>query len=221
MLIQQLISGNIPTLHPADTGTQALALMDDVELESLPLISDDGTYVALAKETDLLDWNTPETPLSTAHFLGFRPAVNLSTHPYEALRIANASNLDVVPVVEGDSHYVGSVSREDLLQFLAANSGLDNPGGIIVLEVAPHDYSLWDIARILENEGIQILSSHLVTHADTGKLEVTLKTNRTDLQGVVQSLERHEYVVKQVFGDTEGDEDLVSRYNLLMTYINM
>jgi len=221
VLIQQLISGNIPTLHPADTGAQALALMDDVELESLPLISDDGQYVALAKETDLLDWNTPETPLSAANFLGFRPAVNLQTHPYEALRIANASNLDVVPVVEGESHYVGSVSREDLLLYLAANSGLDNPGGIIVLEVSPQDYSLWDIARIMENEGVQILSSHLTTHSDTGKLDVTLKTNRTDLSGVVQSLERHEYIVKQVFGDTESDEDLISRYNLLMSYINM
>ena len=221
MLIQQLISGNIPTLHPADTGTQALALMDDVELESLPLISDDGQYVALAKETDLLDWNTPETPLSAANFLGFRPAVNLQTHPYEALRIANASDLDVVPVVEGDSHYVGSVSREDLLQYLASNSGLDNPGGIIILDVAPQNYSLWDIARILENEGVQILSSHLTNQVDSGRLEVTLKTNRTDLSGVLQSLERHEYMVKQVFGDTDSDEDLVNRYNLLMTYINM
>ena len=221
MLIQQLISSNIPTLHPGDTGTHALALMDEIELESLPLISDDGHYVALAKETDLLDWNAPETPLSSAYFLHFRPAVTLSAHPYEALRIANASNLDVVPVVEGDSHYVGSVSREDLLQYLATASGLDNPGGIIILEVSPQDYSLWDIARILENEGVLILSSHLQNKVDTGMLEVTLKTNRTDLQGAVQAFERHDYNVKQVFGDTESSEDMVSRYNLLMTYINM
>jgi acetoin utilization protein AcuB len=221
VLIQQLISGNIPILHPADTGTQALALMDNAELESLPLISDDGQYVALAKETDLLDWNAPETPLSGAYFLQFRPAVTPGAHPYEALRIANASNLDVVPVVEGDSHYLGSVSRTDLLQYLASASGLDNPGGIIVLEVSPNDYSLWDIARILENEGVIILSSHLRSLPDTGKLEVTLKTNRTDLQGAIQSFERHEYTVKHVFGDTEGDDDLMNRYNLLMTYINM
>ncbi len=221
MSIEQLISPIVPTLLPTDTGDRALRLMEQSGLTALPLIADEGRYTALVQEADVLDWPTPEAPLTAADFLNYRPAVSSTGHPYEALRIAQQANLSVVPVLDNVSHYLGAVTRDDLLRYLAENSAVERPGGIIILEVDPHDYSLTQIARIVESEDVTILSSSLCTVPETGLMEVTLKTNRTALQGVVQAFERYEYTVKHVYGDASDDEDVLSRYNLLMTYINM
>jgi hypothetical protein len=54
-----------------------------------------------------------------------------------------------------------------------------------------------------------------------GIMELTLKTNRTSLEPLVSSFERHEYKVIEVYGDPKGREDLMDKYHLLMNYLNM
>ncbi len=65
-----------------------------------------------------------------------------------------------------------------------------------------------------------ITSSQVHTNV-AGSLDVTLKINRTDLEAVVSSFERHDFKVKEVYGGKNDTEDTLDRYNLLMNYINM
>lgn len=220
MLIEQLISSEVPTLMPSDTGSKALFLMEEAHLTQLPMVKD-NEYMGLIQETDVLDWDTPEHALDSAGFEQYRPAVSIAAHPYDAMRIASEQNLNVVPVIDAAHNYVGSITRGDLLKFITENSGLDNPGGIMILQLAPRQYSLSEIARICESEDVTIISSQLTNNRENGMIEVTLKTNRTNLEGLVSSFERHEYIVKEVFGAQSGAEDVMDRYKLLMNYINM
>ena len=107
------------------------------------------------------------------------------------------------------------------MKYITEYSGVDNPGGIIVIELDARDYSLSEIARICESEDAIVISTQLVTNKVSGKIEVTLKTNRTDLQGLASAFERHNFIVKQVYGEQAHYEDMLDRYNLLMNYINM
>ena len=220
MIIEQLISPIVPTLLPTDTGTKALFLMEENNLTQLPLVLD-HKYLSLIMENDVLDLSNTDTLLNTSDFLDYKPAVFASGHPFEALRVAHQQNLSIVPVVDKENTYLGAITRNDLLKYIAENSGLDTPGGILVLEIEPRNYSLHEIARIAEAEDVIIISTQLFTNRVSGKIEVTLKTNRTDLQGVVQSFERHEYVVKEVFGEQSMHDDMLDRYKILMNYINM
>jgi len=204
-----------------DTGSRALYLMEENNLSQLPLVVEEQ-YMALIQENDVLDWNTPESQLSLADFLNYKPAVFATGHPYDALRIAHQQNLSIVPVVDNDNKYLGAITRDELLKYITENSGLNNPGGIIVLEMEPKNYTLFEIARICENEDVIIISTQLNTNNQSGTVEVTLKTNRTDLRAVVASFERHNYKVKEVYGEKNQDhDDVLDRYNLLMNYINM
>jgi CBS domain-containing protein len=220
MLIEQLISPIVPTLILTDTGNKALSLMDENNLEQLPLIAEDK-YIALVRENDLMDWDKQESALQGADFLSYRPAVLGTGHPYEAIRLAHQHNLSIVPVIDTENTYIGAVTRSDLLRYITEKSGLDNPGGIIVLEVEPRNYSLYDIARICESEEVLLISTQIFSNKITGKLEVTLKTNRTSLSAVVSALERRNYKVLEVFGDNTDNASMTDRYNLLMNYINM
>jgi acetoin utilization protein AcuB len=220
MNIEQLMSPVVPTLLPTDSGSRALELMEEHRVEELALVAD-HQYLALVKEHDLLERVDIGGTLGDTQYLNFRPAVTAISHPYQALRIAQQQDLSVVPVVDNDNNYLGVVTREDLLKYMADNSGLNNPGGIILLEVDPHNYSLFEIARICENEDTILTTTQLNTNNDTGKLEVLLKTNRTDLEPIVSSFQRHDYKILAVYGQEDNKEEVMDRYNLLMNYINM
>ena len=219
MNTEQLISPAVPTLLPEDSGSHALDQMEKSGFSELPVISEEN-YVALIQENDLLDWDTPDASLSTAGFLNYKPAIAASSHPFEALRILHQLNLDILPVIDHEQKYVGSVTKSTLLKYITENSGIDNPGGIIVLEIAPRNYTLYEIARICENEDVIILNMQVHTN-ELGMLEVTIKLNRTVLAAVVSSFERHNYHVKEVYGEDNKDDDISGKYNLLMNYINM
>lgn len=219
MSIARLIAPEVPTLKPTDTGDQALVIMEENNYTQLPVVNDDN-YIGLAKEHELLDWDSTDNQLDTSPYLAYKPAILINSHPYDALTLANKLNLAVLPVVDSENKYLGAVTRDSLLKYLTETSGIDNPGGIIVLEMEPRNYSLYLIARICENEDVLIINAQMFT-TPMGTMEVTLKTNRTNLDAVVSSFERHEYTVKAVYGDVRHAEDLMSKYELLMNYLNM
>jgi acetoin utilization protein AcuB len=221
MLIHQLISSDIPALHLEDTGDKALQLMQELHLEHLSLIDGDE-YKALIKEDDILNWDTPEQPLSSAEFLlNFRPVVYGHLHPYEAIRRAVQQNISVVPVISSENKYLGSVSRVDLFEFLAHNSGLEQQGGIVALDIKPADYSLSEISRICENNDVLILNVQVNSLPEKESMEVIIKTNTKEVQALIASFERYEYNVKEVFGEMPAHENMLDRYQSLMHYINM
>lgn len=219
MIIEQLISPTVPQLTLEDTGNKALELMEENNTTQLPLVQN-GKYVSLVMEDDLLDWDMPESPLGKGDFSEYKPAVFAQGHPFEALRVAHRQHLSILPVVDRENNYLGAITQDDLLKYITENSGVDNPGGIIVIEIMPRDYSLSEIARICENEEVNIISMQLHNGAD-GKLEITLKTNRSNLTALSNSFERHNIIVKEVYGEQLSYDDVKERYDSLMNYLNM
>ena len=96
------------------------------------------------------------------------------------------------------------------------------PGGVIVLELYVNDYSMQQIARIVEENDAKILSAYVTMLADTLKMEVTLKINQTDLTCIIQSFHRFGYVIKASFhGNNRQDEILRKNYDQFMLYLNV
>ena len=219
MSLSQIIDPDIHALPLSDTGNSALELMEEAGLTQLPVVNNEE-YVGMAQENDILDWEHPEQQLSQAQPISYRPVIGMLAHPFEAMRLMNEMNLGVLPVTDSEHKYIGCVSRHTMLRYMAERSGLSNPGGILVLEIAPRDYTLYEIARICENEDTIVLNMQVFTN-DQGMLEVTLKLNRTSLDAVVSSFERHNYRVKEVYGEQVHAGDIADKYYQLMNYLNM
>lgn len=220
MSIQKIITYDIPTILPTDTGDTALRLMEEHKVQHLPVVAEEQ-YLALVTEQDMLEWDTPEKAISESDFLRYSPAVITGGHAYEAMRLMYNQHLAVLPVTDDQNKYLGSVTQESLMTWLAEHCGADNPGGVIVLELNPLDYSLVQVARICESEDISILTTALYTNRATNKLELTIKTNRTNLELLAATYERYGYTVKELYGERSNRDDMMDRYNLLMTYLNM
>jgi len=99
---------------------------------------------------------------------------------------------------------------------------MDQPGGIIVLELIERDYSLSQIAQIVESNNVKILSMYITSPSESTKLEVTLKVNTGDLVSIIRTFERYNYEVKTwVSTDDSMDRFYSERFDLLMKYLNI
>lgn len=220
MNISSLISYDLPVLSYSDTGERALGLMQEYRVFHLPLIQRDS-YIALISEDDLLDWDTPEEPLSLAEFINFRPIVFEHMHPLDAAKTAKEFNLSVIPILNNHNHYMGMVTVEKLFDFLTDNNGIVDTGAILILELEQRNYSLSEVARICESNNVNILSSYTKTIEHTGLLWVTIKINSNDTQALVATFERFNYHVVDVFSTIHTEHDVQDNYDSLMHFMNI
>ena len=77
------------------------------------------------------------------------------------------------------------------------------------------------IAQIVESNNAKILSSYIMSPSDSSKLEVTLKINQIELDRIIRTFERYDYVIKASFQKSSGDEDVQFKYDALMNYLNL
>jgi hypothetical protein len=83
------------------------------------------------------------------------------------------------------------------------------------------NYSLAEIARIVESENKVILSSLLSSNAESDRLEITLKLNSAQIQNLLSTFERFGYNIKAIFDEEDVKDTLKNRYESLMTYLNV
>jgi len=220
MIARELISETVPPLKTTDTGNKALSWMHDFHVRHLPLVKDDQ-FLGLISEEDILNHNAPDQLLSEHPLSLNRPVVHESEHLYEVIKSAVSFHLTLIPVINADDKYLGVITLESLLQYFAESGSLAEPGTILVLEMKKRDYSLAEIARIVESEQASILSSYISSKPSSNFIEITLKLNRKEINRIVATFERFEYSVKASFQESDYMDTLKERYDALMSYLNV
>jgi CBS domain-containing protein len=128
--------------------------------------------------------------------------------------------LSLIPVVGKQMKYLGVVTLTDLIHELSHYNAVNQPGGIIVLQINEHDYSLSEMAKIVESNDAIILSSYLYSLPNSTSMEVTLKVNKMDISPILQTFERYGYQIKTSIFETH-DEEMDERFEGLMRFLNI
>jgi CBS domain-containing protein len=221
MIANDLISEIIPSLKTSDTGQTALNWMEIFRISHLPIVNNQD-FLGLISDTDIYDMNQPEEPIGNHELTLLKPFVTDNQHLFEVIGLAARLKLSVVPVLDNNNHYKGVITTSDLIRHMAGISSMDQPGGIIVLELIERDYSLSQIAQIVESNNIKVLSMYITSPSESTRLEVTLKVNTTDLFALIRTFERYNYEVKTwVTTNDSIDRFYSERFDLLMKYLNI
>ncbi len=221
MVANDLISEIIPSLKTSDTGQTALNWMEIFRISHLPIVNNQD-FLGLISDTDIYDMNQPEEPIGNHELTLLKPFVTDNQHLFEVIGLAAQLKLSVVPVLDNHGHYKGVITTNDLIRHIAGISSMDQPGGIIVLEMIERDYSLTQIAQIVESNNVKVLSMYITSPKESTRLEVTLKVNTTDLLVLIRTFERYNYDVKTWVTTNDSIERFYSeRFDLLMKYLNM
>ncbi len=216
----ELITEEIPPLMHSDTGEKALHWMDEFKVSHLPVMKN-GNFVGVISETDILDRLHLEESLDKLFDHLPRPYVFSDTHIYEVLAKIAEHKVSVMPILDRNEKYLGCTNVFHLLKLISNTSSIKETGGIIVLEVNQIDYSLAQIAQIVEGNNAKILSSYIMSSPDSTKLEVTLKINQIELDRILRTFERYDYTVKASFQKSSFDDDIQNNFDSLMHYLNI
>lgn len=221
MLAIDLIDHQIPVLKTSDTIAKALRLMEESRLSQLAVIHNEQ-YVGMIEEDTLFDHNDSE--LIEAVHPDFSGVFVLAfQHLYELLGTSSRYNLQVIPVLDENQQFAGTIPSSDIYRKLAEQIGTYEPGAIIEMSLINRDYSLSEISRLIESENAKVTSSYITgnTQDVSNPLRVTLKLNKTDISAIVATLERFGYNVDAAYAHSpiaNADQD---RYDMLMKYLSI
>jgi acetoin utilization protein AcuB len=220
MLLRNIISNTIPPLKATDSAATALKWMNEFRHSMLPVIGEAG-FVGLVQEKDLIKLEDTGPTLISLSVPFTRLYLNEYQHIFDAIKFAANHDFTLIPILTDQGRYLGVITIMDIVRKLAEAHSVQNPGGIVVLEVDKSQYSLGEITRIVEAEGAQILSSNATVSQDPNKVEVTLKINRIDLTRILAGFFRHNLDVLASYHQSEFQEDLQTRYDAFMNYLKM
>jgi len=221
MIAKQIITDAITPLKPADTGSDALMFMDEMKVSHLPVV-EGNKFLGLVSETDIYNMKDPDAPLGEQKLPQMNVFVNEYQHFFNVIGVMAANNLTLVPVVDDKVHYIGSIMINNLVKYFSLTGAISSMGSIIVLELNQNDYVLSQISQIVESHDQKILSLYVTSQKDSTKIEVTMKVNSMDIQPLIQTFNRYNYIIKATYSEsTEMYEDLRDRYDALMNYLNI
>jgi len=220
MIAPYLISDSIPSLQWDDTGEHALMVMQEFNVNQLPVL-DGKKYIGLVIMDEIISLKHLSHTLKSLQLPVRKPFAINTAHIFDVMKAALDFNVRVVPVITEENLYLGLISAESCLRAFAVLNSVKDAGAIIELEVPITDYSLTEIARIVEDNESNILCFYTSINQENASVQMTIKVNTTDVNSMVASFERYEYVVKGVYNDVQYTEELKDRYDGLMRYLNI
>jgi len=194
--------------------------MEEFKVSHLPVLKN-GNFVGLISETEILDRKDLDQSLDKLFDHLPRPYVADTVHVFEVLAKMAEHRISVLPILDQQEQYLGCTSVHQLMCMIANTGSIKETGGIIVLEMNRVDYSLAQIAQIVESDNAKILSSYIMSSPDSMKIEVTLKISQMELGRIIRSFERYDITVKASFQRSSDQDDMQFRYDALMNYLNM
>jgi len=218
--MQKFISNDIVPLKLSDTAMLALSLMEEYKTTHLPIVKD-GVLIGLISENDIYSFNQFEETISNHPLSLNNVSITNNQHVFDVIEIIGKNKLSLLPVVDDQENFIGSILLTNLLVNLAEITGVNNPGGIIVLEMNIHDYSLSEIAQIVESNNNKIINSFVNSFNDSTRIEVTIKLNSVEIDAVLQTFSRYNYQIKASYTEADLNDNLSDRYNSLMNYLNI
>lgn len=221
MIAKHLMSQTVPVIQTNNSGSEALYIMDESRFYILPVF-EDSQFLGLISEVDIYNMSDPDLKVSESTVALKKYFVKELQHIYDAIKTMASYNLSLLPVLDEKDGYLGSITSNGVIKVLGESSAINNPGGIIVLELNQNDYVLSQIAQIVESQDGKILSMFIASEKNSTKLVITLKLNIVELQPLIQTLNRYNYTIKATYTeDEEMYEDMRDRYNSLMNYLNI
>ena len=218
MIAKHIIAHDIPEVTLSDSAVNVHNLMDEYGIEHLPVV-EAGLYVGLVCGATLaeMDLKHNDMLLGNVELMEFK--VRPEDHVFDVLRMATVQDLTLIPVVDSAGNYRGAITLPNLLNKLAESLGVDAPGGIIILELNSRDYALQEIAGVVEGNDAKVLSAS--DSRSGSQLFVTLKVNKPDINGILQTFNRYGYSVSASFQEDVYSDDMQLRYEELMRYMNL
>jgi len=220
MLVSQIIEDNFPHVYTTDKVSFALQMMDDYNVQHLPVENHDD-FAGLISKDLLHDFDGDDLIAALEdHFV--LASILPREHFLTAIKmVAGLGDISLLPVVNEAKELQGVITAKKLIHAAATFNAVDEPGGMIVLEMEKRNFSFGELSRLVETNDAYITQLNTYTDATTGILQVTFKINKLEISDIIATLQRYDYTILYYFGEELYENELKENLDLLMAYLNI
>ncbi|SNS75957.1 hypothetical protein SAMN06295967_1247 [Belliella buryatensis] len=221
MQAYEFINNLIPPLKMTDNAKKALAWMEEIRQDVLPVV-DEGIFRGLVSDDLIYTLNDPDLKIADISPESVACFVYQDKHIYDVLRVAAEHQSNMVAVLDREQHYQGVITMEDAISAFAESLSIQSQGAVVVLSMFMTDYSMYEIARVIESENAKILSSFIsVDPLDDSKIKVTLKLDKTELRHIKATLERFGYRIIDHYQEEQEQSNEQDRIGNLLRFLDL
>lgn len=195
--------------------------MELFKISHLPLVR--GTeYIGLLSYNDLRNSGQSGDSLIGSKQSTSAPFVHDQQHIFEVAQVLFDLDLPIIPALNSDNEYLGVIMRSEVSKKIVETVITKEPGAIIVLSMDQIDYSLSQIAQIIESNDAKILSLCTSISAPSNQFIITIKVNVSDTSAIIQTFTRYNYNIKAVYMSNSLLKEMYKkRYEQFLKYISI
>ena len=138
----------------------------------------------------------------------------------EVLEVFAKNHSNVIPVLDENNEYVGYYEIDDIMTFFHQTTFLKEQGSIIKVKKNILDYSMGQIAQIVESNNGKLLGL-FISESDMNYVEVTIKISTGAINEIIQTFRRYNYEITSEHYEDDYINNLKERSDYLDKYLNM
>jgi len=182
-------------------------------------VLENGTYLGSIALDDVETFDTDKNVSDYRYTLeGFYARKNMIW--LDVLEVFARNHTSVVPVLDENNKYVGYYDITDIVKFFHETPFLKEMGGIIIVEKGIDDYSMSQIAQIVESNNGKLLGL-FISNVENDMVQVTVKITLGAMNEIIQTFRRYNYEIISEHQEDNYLNALKERSDYLDKYLNI
>ncbi len=216
--LESYINNDIKPIKNTDSVADAQDLFVDFPYSHFP-VTEEGVYIGCVGR-DAVEFLKSEAILNESRFNFERFFVRSSVLWLDVLEVFAKSDTNLVPVLDDKNNYLGYYELEDVIRFLQETPFLKEEGGTIILRKEVDQFSMSQVAQIVESNNAKVLGLFISDIANK-KVEITLKISQSGMNDIIQTFRRYEYEIVSEHQEDSYLNSLKERSDYLDKYLNI
>lgn len=216
--ITDYITNDYKAIDSRETIADVQDFFVDSSFSHFPVITE-GTYIGSIAADDVETFDSDKKVADYRYALEGIFARNTMIW-LDVLEVFAKNHTNIVTVLDENNAYLGYYELEDIVKFFHETPFLKEQGGIIVVQKHIADYSMSQIAQIVESNNGKLLGL-FVSEADLEKIQITIKIALGGMNEIIQSFRRYNYEIISEHNEDNYLNTLKERSDYLDKYLNI
>ena len=216
--ILNYITNDYKALDSQETIFDAQDRLDEISFSHFPVVEEDVYLGCIIKD----DLETFDGDKKVADYrFTLEPFFARTTMIWlDVLEVFAKNHTNLVPVLDENNQYKGYYEIEDIIKFFHETPFLKEQGGIIIVQKGILDYSMSQVAQIVESNNGKLLGL-FVSEANTENVQITIKISLGGMNDIIQTFRRYNYEIISEHQEDNYINNLKERSDYLDKYLNI
>lgn len=216
--INQYLNNDFKPFEANESVAYIQDFFSDLTFSHFPIVQD-GTYIGCIAADDVVTFDKDKTPQDYRYTLeGFYARKDMVW--LDVLEVFAQNHSNIVPVLDENNNYCGYYELNDIIQFFHETPFMREDGGIITVQKPIKDYSMSQVAQIVETNNGKILGM-FISEATTDIIRITVKITPGSMNEIIQTFRRYDYEIISEHQEDSYLKNLKERSDYLDKYLNI